>query len=122
MKVTNEALEVINEALKRTNKDYCHVGLISRCHGNKSLDMRLIDKEDVTNLVDLGNVVLDMTEDAVEFLKDFTMTREGNGILLVPPEGWQPPHHECCGGHGHCHDENENCDCDCSEEGCCCNN
>ncbi len=124
MKVTENAIKVINEALQKTGKAYCHVGLFNRCHGNKALDLRLVDKEDASHLTEIDGITLDIDEEALEFLKDFTMDGKDSGILFIPPEGWAPAYSEndegCCGGHHH--EDGECCGNHEHHEGGCCGN
>lgn len=134
MKIEESAIKAINGALEKSNKDYLHIGLINRCHGNKSLDIRLIEKEEAEFLSDFETIVIDIDEEAKEFLKDFTLKGEGNGIAFVPPKDFEASksNHEggCCDGHHHDHEggcctghHNENgcCSSDPSN-GCCCGN
>ncbi len=128
MKITENAKTIISSALERSNKDYLHIGLIDRCHGNKSLDIRLIEKDEADNLITIEGVEIDMDSKADEFLKEFVLEGQDNGIMFIPPSDWKNEHegcchHEhqhndgegCCGGehhHGHHHDDGE----------CCCGN
>lgn len=134
MKITESAKKVISSALVRSGKDYLHIGLIDRCHNNKSLDIRLIEKDEAENLITIDEIKVDMDEKAKEFLSEFILEGRDNGIMFIPPSDWKNEHEGCChsneghkGGEGCCHssdhkESESGCCCGDSNNGCCCQN
>ena len=121
MKISESAKKVISSALDRSGKDYLHIGLIDRCHNNKSLDIRLIEKDEAENLTIIDEIEVDMDEKAKEFLSEFTLEGQDNGIMFIPPSDWKNEHEGCC--HSSHHSESDNgCCCGEGDNGCCCQN
>lgn len=134
MKISESAKKVISSALDRSGKDYLHIGLIDRCHNNKSLDIRLIEKDEAENLTTICEIEVDIDEKAKEFLSEFTLEGQDNGIMFIPPSNWKNEHEGCChsndshkGGEGCCHSSHHSesgngCCCGEGDNGCCCQN
>ena len=108
MIITDAAKEVFLEAITRTKKSICHMGLIPTHCGGRSLDLCLIPEEEATRLVDINGLKVDISEEDEETLRDFTFDAKDKALCLIPPQ-----REECGGCHGGCCEGECDGNCDC---------
>lgn len=107
MHITEKAKEIFLEAMKRTGKDICHIGLVTHRCGGKGLDLRLINKEEANRVIDIDGLPVDIAEEDEAFLSEITFDGEGKGIKVIAPSSPKIEGESCgscddCDGCGDC--------------------